>query len=122
LKQVVFDSSFLMAVVERPTTWYEDIVDSAGRFQPVLLDCVREELEGLASGKGKKARTARVALDLARRFESARCGGASVDDEIISASASRGALLATSDSGLASSARGAHLTVISLHGGRVAVG
>ncbi|MDG6962113.1 MAG: hypothetical protein JRN71_06690 [Nitrososphaerota archaeon] len=43
LRKVIFDSSFLMAVVERPTTWFEDIVDNIGKFQPVLLDCVRDE-------------------------------------------------------------------------------
>jgi rRNA-processing protein FCF1 len=121
LKQVIFDSSFLMAVVDEPTTWYEDIVDGIGKFQPVLLECVKEELQKLASGQGRRARTARVALDLAKDFESGECGGAGVDDEIISASSSRGAALATLDSELASAARGTHLRVISLKKGRVAL-
>jgi len=121
LKQVIFDSSFLMAVVDEPTTWYEDIVDGVGKFQPVLLECVKKELQKLASGQGRRAPTARVALDLAKEFEAGECGGADVDDEIISASSSRGAVLATLDSELASSARSAHLRVISLKKGRVAL-
>jgi len=122
LKQVIFDSSFLMAVVEQPTTWYSDIVEGLGKFEPVMLECVREELQKLASGKGRRARTARVALDLAGGFKAAGCGGAGVDDEVISASASAGAALATVDSDLAKSARGAHLKVVTLRNGRVAIG
>jgi rRNA-processing protein FCF1 len=122
LKRVIFDSSFLMAVAEHPTTWYEDIVEAVGRIEPVLLECVKKELEQLALGQGKKARTARVALDLAKEFRDEGCGGGRVDDEIMSASASRGALLATVDSELANSARAAHLSVVSLSGGRVVVG
>ena len=63
--KVIFDSSFLMAVVERPTTWFEDMVDGIGKFEPVLLDCVRQELDKLAAGQGRRARTARASLDLA---------------------------------------------------------
>jgi len=44
LRKVVFDSSFLMAVVETPTTWYEDIVEKVGKFEPVILDCAKAEL------------------------------------------------------------------------------
>ncbi len=121
MKQVIFDSSFLMAVVESPTTWFEDIVDAIGRFQPVLLGCVRAELDKLASGQGRKARAARVSLDLASKFSSLPCGGSKVDDEIMSAALSSKALVATADGGLARSLRAAHVRVISLRGGRVSV-
>jgi len=116
---VVFDSSFLMAVVETPTTWFEDIVDRIGKFEPVLLECVGEELRGLARGKGGRSRTARVALDMSRRFHSLACGGARVDDEIISAASAEGAIVATMDADLARAAKAAHIRVISLRKGRV---
>ncbi len=122
MKQVIFDSSFLMAVVDEPTTWYEDIVDGVGKFEPLLLECVRDELRSLASGKGRKARTARVALNIAKEFKLAKCGGANVDDEIVSASASLGALVATVDSDLARAAKASHIQVISMRRGRVALG
>jgi rRNA-processing protein FCF1 len=121
LTEVVFDSSFLMAVVETPTTWHEDMVDALGKFQPVLLECVKVELGKLASTSDKRARTARVALDLASGFKVRPCGGAAVDDEIISASASEGAVLATVDAELLRSANAAHLKVITLRSGRVAL-
>ena len=121
MKQVIFDSSFLMAVAEHPSTWHDDIIEGLGKFEPVLLECVRNELQNLASGQGRRARTARVALELAKEFRATGCGGAGVDDEVLSASASRGAHLATVDSDLARSARGAHVKVISLRSRRVVV-
>ena len=119
MTRVIFDSSFLMAVAETPTTWFEDIVDRVGKFEPVLLDCVGEELQRLVSVKGGKSRTARVALDLSEQFGRLSCGGASVDDEIISAASNEGALVATTDAELAGAAKAAHLRVISLRKGRV---
>ncbi len=110
-----------MAVVETPTTWFEDLVDEVGKFQPVLLECVRSELEKIAVGQGRKSRTARVSLDLASKFAAFPCGAASADDEIVSAASSKGALIATLDEDLARAAKAAHLTVVSLRKGRVAV-
>lgn len=121
MTDVIFDSSFLMAVVETPTTWYEDIVGAVGKFQPVLLGCVKEELDKLASADDKRARTARVALELASDFASRPCGQAGVDDEIVSAASTGGALIATTDGGLCRTAKGVHLRVITLHRGRVAL-
>ena len=117
--KVIFDSSFLMAVVARPTTWFEDIVQGIGKFDPVLLDCTRSELEKLAAGQGGRARLARVSLDLASRFSSLPCGKSTVDDEIVSAALSAKAFVATVDGDLARTLRAAHVRVISLRGGRV---
>ena len=116
---MIFDSSFLMAVAETPTPWSEDIVDSIGKFEPVLLECVGEELQGLTSGRGRRSRTARVALELSERFARLACGGARVDDEIVSAASAEGAVVATTDADLAGAARAARLRVISLRKGRV---
>ena len=118
---MIFDSSFLMAVVESPTTWFEDIVDGIGRFQPVLPECVEAELGELASGQSKRARMARVSLDLAAKFSRVPCGGARVDDEIVSAALSRGAMVATVDGDLLRSLEGAHVKAVTLKGGRVAL-
>ncbi len=121
MQSVIFDSSFLMAVAETPTTWFEDIVDRVGKFQPILLDCVRDELSKLASGQGRKSRAARVGLDIASSFKPHPCGSARVDDEIVSMALTEGAIVATADSALIKSLKGAHLRVISLKQGRVAL-
>ena len=122
MKRVIFDSSFLMAVAESPTTWFEDIVQEVGEFQPMLLTCVKDELVRLASGQGRRALSARVALEMASSFSEGRCGGASVDDEIESSALTLGALVATTDSGLRGSLRAAHVEIVSLRRGRVSVG
>ena len=108
-----------MAVAEKPTTWFEDIVDLVGSFEPVLLDCVRQELEKIALGEGKKGRLARVSLEMAAKFAGAPCGNGAVDDEIISAAKTQSAFVGTSDSGLSDSLRASRVKVISLRGGRV---
>lgn len=121
MQKVIFDSSFLMAVVERPTTWFEDMVEGIGNFQPVLLACVRGELERIASGQGKKSRSARVALEMAAGFAKGGCGSASVDDEIVSHAITAGAIVATTDSGLLRSLKAARVKAVTLRGGRVHV-
>ena len=121
MKQVIFDSSFLMAVGETPTTWFEDIVDALGSFQPALPSCVKAELDKIAKGQGRRSRAARVALDLASKFLEVKCGRGAVDDEIISAALSLGAPVATVDAELARSLKAAHVRVVSLRSGRVSV-
>ncbi|MDE1857823.1 MAG: hypothetical protein KGI26_01980 [Thaumarchaeota archaeon] len=122
MEKVIFDSSFLMALADEPTTWFEDILEAVGKFQPVLLACVRQELERLASGQGRKSSSAKVALEIASGFEGGPCGGASVDDEIISRALTVGALVATTDSALLQSLRSAHVRAVTLRGGRVSLG
>jgi rRNA-processing protein FCF1 len=109
-----------MAVAENPTTWFQDIIQSLGSFEPILPACVRDELSRLAAGRGKQARKARVALELASNFAITLCGRAAVDDEIVSAALTKGAAIATTDSDLALSAKAAHLRVVFLRSGRVA--
>ncbi len=123
MQRVIFDSSFLMAVSEIPTTWREDIASNLGAFEPILLDCVRKELESMSSeGKAtKKAKLAGLSLELAAGFKGGPCGRSKVDDEIASAAQGTGAAVATTDGSLAELLRRVHVTVITLRGGRVAV-
>jgi rRNA-processing protein FCF1 len=108
-----------MAVAENPTTWFEDMVLGLGKFEPILPACVREELTKLASTRGRRARLARVAIELASKFSTIACGRTEVDDEIMSAALTRGTIVATTDENLANSLKSAHLKVVSLRSGRV---
>lgn len=121
MTKVIFDSSFLMAVAERPTTWFEDITDKIGRFEPVALECVLAELRRLALGEGRKNRAARVALELAEEFSRVSCGGARADEEIMSAALTMNATVATADRALARSLGARNLRVVGLRSGRVAL-
>jgi rRNA-processing protein FCF1 len=119
LTKVIFDSSFLMAVVEHPTTWFEDMTERIGRLEPLALVCVVTELERLASREGRKGRTARAALELAMEFPRAPCGGARPDEEVVSAALTLKAVVATADRDLARSLIARHVQVFGLRSGRV---
>jgi rRNA-processing protein FCF1 len=121
LTKVIFDSSFLMAVAERPTTWLEDITEVIGGFEPVALQCVLAELRRLAPGNGRKSRAARVALELAEEFSRVPCGGARTDEEIMSAALTMNATVATADRDLARSLGSRKVRVVRLRSGRVAL-
>ena len=121
MKKVIFDSSFLIAVAESPTTWTMDIADEVGMFQPVILDCVGEELLRISGGTGKRAKFARVAMKLAEGFLHAPSGQAAVDDEISSAALSSSAIVATSDRMLKKSLKAMHVRVIGLRSGRASL-
>jgi rRNA-processing protein FCF1 len=121
LVRLVVDSSFLMAVVEKPTTWIEDATDLIGSVEPILLRCVEDELKRLSSGKGRRARWAALALDLAAGFENRPTGAGDVDSEIISFAAGHEAAVATIDRNLVAALKARGVVVLGLRRGRAAV-
>lgn len=123
-RAVAFDTSFLVAVMERPTPWAEDIMEKVGTYRPVLLASVRDELSRLASGGGGRGRSASLVLRLLEdgRLSFEPDGGGKPDDEIISFALREGAAVATIDSELASRLRASRVgTVITLRDGRVSL-
>ncbi len=123
-RAVAFDSSFLLAVMERPTPWSEDILEKVGAFTPVVLSSVRNELARLAAAGDKRGSFAKLALSLLE--EGALClepdGGGKPDDEIVSYALKSGAAVATTDSDLAKRLRASRVSpVITLSTGRVSV-
>ena len=123
-RPVAFDSSFLLAVMERPTPWSEDITDRIGAFTPVVLSSVRDELARLAAKRDKRGGFAALVLELLSKGKLSLepDGRGKPDDEIISFALREGAAVATTDSELAERLRASRVkTVITLHGGRVLV-
>jgi rRNA-processing protein FCF1 len=123
-RAVAFDSSFLVAVMEHPTSWSEDILEKVGAFTPVVLSSVRDELARLAAEGDKRGRFAALALRLLEEgtFSLEQDGRGKPDDEIISFALREGAAVATVDSELAGRLRASRVqTVITLRGGRVYV-
>jgi rRNA-processing protein FCF1 len=119
LAKVVFDSSFLMAVAETPTSWQEDMVSILGKVEPVMLRCVLTELDSIDAGGGKRARLAAVAKAMAAGFRLEECGRAAVDDEVVSFARTHGAGVATVDGDMLRSLKAAGLQVLTLRGKRV---
>jgi len=120
LQRVVFDSSFLMAVAQRPTTWVEDTREILGGFEPVILDCVISELKRISMQRGGRARYAALAMKLAEGFSLERCGGATVDAEVVSFAASGGAVVATVDREMIERLAALRIRGVTLKSGRVA--
>lgn len=110
-----------MAVVERPTTWFEDMTEELGKFEPVVLDCVIDEMMRIAKRDGKKARYARVALELTEGFVRQPCGDGKPDDEIVSAAQGGGEVVATIDSKMLETLKALGVKVVSLRTGRISL-
>lgn len=121
MQKVAFDSSFLMAVVEHPTTWFEDLTEQLGRFEPVLLDCVAQELRKLSVRGERRGRFAALALEMSSSFKAAKCGSAEVDSELASFAEESGAVVATVDADLQAMLRARRIRVASLRRNRVAL-
>jgi rRNA-processing protein FCF1 len=121
---VAFDSSFLVAIMETPTAWNEDIIEKVGSFTPVVLASVRDELSRLSAKGDKKGRFAALALELLMEgmFSLEPDGNGKPDDEMISFALREGAGVATIDSDLAQRLRASRVQmVITLRGGRVSL-
>jgi rRNA-processing protein FCF1 len=121
-KVVAFDSSFLLAIMETPTAWNEDILESVGSFTPVVLMSVLDELSRLAAKGDKKGGFAALALELLKqgRFSLEPDGRGKPDDEIISFALREGAGVATIDADLIQRLRASRVQmVITLRGGRI---
>ena len=119
MKEVIFDSSFLMAVAERPTSWEADGSRIYGGFRPIILAAVRDELGRLSSRAGRRATAAKVALQLSQAFEVVDSGPGSPDDEIVSTALRLGAAVATVDRDLSLTLSKLHVPIVTLRTGRV---
>lgn len=119
--KVLFDSSFLIAVMERPTTWREDILERVGAFEGVVIEPVYSELRNLAAGGGRRSGFARLALGLLDdgklRLERTNAGRA--DEELVSYALQEGAVVASIDAALIKRLEALHVPVLSLSRGRV---
>ena len=118
---VVFDSSFLISIADRPTNWREDITQIVGGFAPIKLDCVMDELKALATKTGSRSKSAAVAIEIASEFKAAPCREGDVDSEIASYARTNGAVVASMDGELLRSLKASRVRCVTLRGGRVAL-
>ena len=123
MRKVLLDSSFLLAVMEHPTSWEADIAESLGSVSLVVPASVESELERLSKESGRRARLASLALGLvhAGTIRTQPDRGGRPDDEIVSSALADKSIVATIDSELAARLRALRVATITLRGGRVAV-
>lgn len=119
---MLFDTSFLIAVMEHPTPWREDMLERLGNFRPVVIRPVYEELSRLAAGKTRGARYASLAKQMVDRGQMElqdSVGDGPADDELMSRALEEGALVATVDGALIRQLSSSKVSVLRLSGGRV---
>ena len=120
-RKVLFDSSFLIAVMEHPTSWEEDLLEKVGGFEGVIILPIYAELVSLADRRERESGFARLALELVDmgRIVLENAGGGQPDDELVSYALSHDALVATVDEALIEQLEAARVGIIRLRGGRV---
>lgn len=66
-KQVLIDTNFLFIPFRFKIDVFSEIKNIIGEYEAVLSNIIVRELEGLASGSGKHAREAKLALSMLRQ-------------------------------------------------------
>jgi rRNA-processing protein FCF1 len=103
LLKVLVDSSLLMLCAERGRDYLSILEDKLGEKLEFLVPAiVWNELSHLASRPGKKGKTAKIALEIAKSMAVVNMGsGGSVDDRLEKLAKDLGIAVATVDAGLA---------------------
>lgn len=115
---ILLDANALMAQVQFRLDIFAELTLCIGAYEPVLLDCVRDELRGLAASHGKEGSSARSALILAERCRIIGTGSreGSVDEKILYYASTHGCMVFTNDRDLRTALLSRGVPVISLAG------
>jgi rRNA-processing protein FCF1 len=116
--RVLIDANALMAQLQFRLDIFAELTQCIGAYEPVLLDCVRDELRGLAAGRGKDGSSARSALILAEKCTVIETGSfeGSVDEKILYFASTHGCMVFTNDRDLRLALLSHGIPVISLAG------
>jgi rRNA-processing protein FCF1 len=116
--RVLIDANALMAQLQFRLDIFAELTQCIGAYEPILLDCVRDELRGLAAGRGKDGSSARSALILAEKCTVVETGSleGSVDEKILYFASTHGCMVFTNDRDLRVALLSHGISVISLEG------
>jgi rRNA-processing protein FCF1 len=116
--RVLLDANALMAQLQFRLDIFAELMQCIGAYEPVLLDCVRDELRGLAAGHGKEGSSARSALLLAQKCTVVEAGSieGSVDEKILYFASTHECMVFTNDRDLRTTLLSHGVPVISLAG------
>jgi rRNA-processing protein FCF1 len=101
---VLLDTSILIFLVEKPSSFLDDLDAKLGKAELCVPDSVIGELRRMAGSKGTKARKAEEALSFAEGLKIFRRGG-EADDDLVSLAQEEGGAVATLDGELAAALR-----------------
>ena len=99
---VVLDTNALMMPAQFRIDLFSELQCLLGSYEPVVLDEVTRELEGISGGHGKDAAAARHGLEITRRCRNEPSGieGDSVDERIAGYARKHRGFVVTNDRGL----------------------
>jgi rRNA-processing protein FCF1 len=100
---------------------FEDMTLGLGKMEPVIPQCVLDELDKISRGEGKRSRVARVASSLAESFTRLKCLGGDADDCVMDYARKKRAVVATVDAEMIEALKRSRTKVVTLHRGRVAI-
>lgn len=114
--KVLFDANALMIPGQFGVDIFSETEALIGSFEPVTLEGVISELEGLSHGRGRDASAARVGLSLSKRCIVLKnpADNIPVDDMIVKYADETGCIVMTNDRGLKNKLLDFHIDVIVL--------
>jgi rRNA-processing protein FCF1 len=114
--KVLLDTNALMMPVQFRIDLFDELRSLLGRYEPLVLQDVVHELEGLARGSGNDAAAARAGLMFAGRCTAVegRSTAPSVDDRVAAYAAAEGCMVVTNDRRLRVALLAAGVPVITL--------
>jgi rRNA-processing protein FCF1 len=107
-----------MYLVERPSSFQDDLRAKLGNAELCVPDSVIRELRGLAEARGAKAKRAKEALSFAKGLKVFSREG-EADDALVNLAQEQGAAVATLDRKLTASLRSKGVPVATLKGDRL---
>ena len=122
LVEVICDTSFLIILANEPVKGMDELEASLGKIQFVIPTVVIKELNRLLSSAGvKRAKEAKLALELVSMFKTVELDGIVADDVIIDYALKRKCVAATIDDELKSKLRRNGINVITLSNNKLII-
>jgi rRNA-processing protein FCF1 len=123
MTKVLLDTSLLLIMVSKPLNLIEELEETLGKAELLVLEDTVKELEVISKNVPiKRSKQAKLALNFVKGIGhiSCSCEG-SVDDKILSYAIENGLAVATMDKELIKRARAMGLTVITLREDRLMI-
>lgn len=113
--EVICDTSFLIVLANRPVKGMDELEARFGKVNFLIPTAVIKELNKLASSTGvKRAKEAKLTLDLISKFKIVRLDSVVADDAIIDYAARRKCMAATIDNELKNKLQRNGMSVVTL--------
>ncbi len=119
---IICDTSFLIVLASKPVKKLDVLEDNIGKIDFIIPSIVIDELNNLVNtASAKRANSAKLALELAKRFKTITLEGKSADEAIIDYVSKHRCYVATIDNVLKNKLKSNGVDVITLVNDRITV-